>query len=238
MAGTARRLLRAVRAGRVSELIPSCPPEPAATVGFDAPVLLVHGYLGTPDCWAHVVPQLHQAGFVNVFSLGYNALASTIPVLAADVVRASSTAMQRARSGQVHLVGHSLGGLVIRYAVQRLGLSAVAGGVVTIATPHQGAPLAAVAPGVVGAQMRPGSALLHHLPALSATPGVHWLVVDSAQDLVLSRAPLRVDAEVRYRVVDGRGHQAVLRSDELVSTLVGHLVEVEAARAAGIADAA
>ena len=37
-------------------------------------------------------------------------------------------------------------------------------------------------------------------------------------------------------MVNGRGHQAILRSDELSETLVGHLVEVEGQIAA--ADAA
>ncbi|MGB8381880.1 MAG: alpha/beta fold hydrolase [Dermatophilaceae bacterium] len=238
MAASARRLLRAVRAERLSQLTPITASEPLHRPRFDVPVLLVHGYLGTPACWTHVVPQLHGAGFVNVFSLGYNALASTIPVLAADVVGAAEAARGQARADGVHLVGHSLGGLVIRYAVQQLGLSSTARSVVTIATPHQGSPFASVAPGVVGAQMRPGSSLLHHLPPLSSTPQVSWLVVDSAQDIVVSKPRPRVDGGARYRVVNARGHQAILRSDELVETLVGHLVEVEQARAGTVVDAA
>ena len=86
--------------------------------------------------------------------------------------------------------------------------------------------------------MRPGSSLLAHLPPLSSTPGVCWLVVDSTQDLVVSKPLAGVDGGVRYRVVDGRGHQAILRSDGLAQTLVGHLVEVEQARAAAVIDAA
>lgn len=231
MATTAGRLLRAVRAERASQLTSIAAPAKHGGPRFDAPVLLVHGYLGTPACWVRLVPQLHHAGFVNVFSLGYNALASTIPVLAADVVRAADTAMGQARTGEVHLVGHSLGGLVIRYAVQQLGLSAATRSVVTIATPHRGSPFASVAPGAVGAQMRPGSSLLHHLPPLASTPDVSWLVVDSAQDIVVSKPPLHGSSGVvQYRVVEGRGHQAVLRSDELAETLVRYLVEVEDVR--------
>jgi pimeloyl-ACP methyl ester carboxylesterase len=237
MAASARRLLRAVRAGRASELVPIDPPELVNGPRATTPVLLVHGYLGTPDCWSRLVPQLHRAGFVTLFGLGYNSLASTIPVLAADVVRAAETAMHEAHADHIHLVGHSLGGLVIRYAVQRLGLSPTVGAVVTIATPHHGSHLAAVAPGVVGAQMRPGSSLLAHLPPLSATSGVSWLVVDSAQDIVVSKtttsapsAPHGPDGVVRYRLVEGRGHQAVLRSAELGRTVVDHLVDAERVR--------
>ncbi len=232
MAASARRLLQAVRAERASQLTPLTMPPLGPGPRFEVPVLLVHGYLGTPSCWAHIVPQLHRGGFGNVFSFGYNALASTIPVLAADVVREAEAAMRQSRCAAVHLVGHSLGGLVIRYAVQQLGLAAAARTVVTIATPHSGSPFAAVAPGVVGAQMRPGSSLLHHLPPLSSTPQVSWLVLESAQDIVVSKATSGYDGEVRYRVVNGRGHQAILRSDELGQALVGHLVDAEEATAA------
>ena len=140
MAVTARRLLRAVRAERMSQLVCIDSSEPTCGQPFQTPVLLVHGYLGTSACWDPLVPELHQAGFGNVFSLGYNALSSTIPVLAADVVRAAQTAMDRAGASQVHLVGHSLGGLVIRYAVQQLGLSSATGGVVTSRRPITAAP--------------------------------------------------------------------------------------------------
>lgn len=258
MATTVGRLLGSVRAERESRLA-WVPPSSASADRQDrpsnsarsgtappaAPVLLVHGYLGTPAGWEPLVPGLHEAGIGDVFTFGYNALASTIPLLAADVVGAAHEAMTRSSTDRVHLVGHSLGGLVIRYAVQRLGLAAAASAVVTVATPHLGSPFAVVAPGIVGAQMRPGSALLAHLPALASTSGVRWLVVDCEQDLVVSRLPSvtgenRIDdpgagaagardaagstGEVTHLVVTGVGHQGILRSDQLRRAVVEHLV--------------
>lgn len=248
---------------RVSAQLPTPASRPRADRtppgnGPALPVLLVHGYLGTPSCWDRLVPRLHDAGVDDVFTFGYNAIASTIPLLAADLVRAAELAMDRTRTNGIHLAGHSLGGLVIRYAVQRLGLSAVADAVVTIATPHRGSPLAVVAPGVAGAQMRPGSALLHHLPPLWSTSGVRWLVVDSDQDLVVppSLPPttdsppegppadtLRADSiavgaggasvasgAVEHVVVSGIGHQGILRSPQVCDAVVRHLEQVTAAR--------
>lgn len=252
MATTVGRLLLSIRAERESRLTWVVPPtldssdhpqtaHPPASgctrlrTKTALPVLLVHGYLGTPASWDPLVPALHRAGFADVCTFGYNALASTIPLLAADVVRAADQAMERSGKGGIHLVGHSLGGLVIRYAVQRLGLCAAADGVVTVATPHRGSPFATVAPGVAGAQMRPGSALLHQLPPLAGTSGVRWLVVDSEQDLIVSRSlPPTTDSPtathhphgtggVRYLVVRGGGHQSVLRSEHIREVVVGHL---------------
>jgi triacylglycerol lipase len=61
----------------------------------------------------------------------------------------------------VDLVGYSLGGLVARHAVQRLG--APVRRLVTIATPHHGTWLAHGLRGAAGVEMRPGSAFLRDL---------------------------------------------------------------------------
>lgn len=61
----------------------------------------------------------------------------------------------------VDLVGYSLGGLVARYALQRLGVPVRR--FVTIATPHRGTWLAHGLRNPAGEEMRPGSAFLRDL---------------------------------------------------------------------------
>ena len=63
------------------------------------------------------------------------------------------------------LVAFSMGGLVSRYYVQRLGGTRRVGRFVTLASPHRGTLTAKAWPGVGGRQMRPGSAFLHDLNA-------------------------------------------------------------------------
>ncbi|MDB5099017.1 MAG: lipase [Cyanobacteria bacterium RYN_339] len=94
------------------------------------------------------------------------------PVQAVDLAPADGThslanlaqqadAAIRAVEGPVDLVGYSLGGLVARYAIQRLG-SPVAR-LVTIATPHQGTWIAHGLRNVAGREMRPNSPFLQDL---------------------------------------------------------------------------
>jgi pimeloyl-ACP methyl ester carboxylesterase len=219
MASLTIRLPTAVRRSP-PDLIPLSSGQVATTDVLSTPVLLIHGYLGTETCWAHLVPSLQLAGFRNLSAFRYNSLAAGIPELAADLIRAANYAMASSESRGIHLVGHSLGGLVARYAVQRLGLDASALGVVTIATPHQGSMLARVAPGRVGAQMRPGSSLLTELPALSATPGVSWAVINSDNDMVLPKVRAETPGSV---LLHGHGHQTILRSPELADAVIKHL---------------
>jgi triacylglycerol lipase len=61
------------------------------------------------------------------------------------------------------LVGYSMGGLVSRYYLQRLGGLEHVHRFVTVSTPHHGSVLAHLVPNPGGRQMRPGSAFLRDL---------------------------------------------------------------------------
>lgn len=73
-------------------------------------------------------------------------------------VRKTFTSEQR-----FDLVGYSMGGLVSRYYLQRLGGLERVHRFVTVSSPHQGSVLAWLVPNAGGRQMRPGSAFLRDL---------------------------------------------------------------------------
>ncbi len=222
LAAGARGLRAAVQAPRTADLVAVPRSEvPRHDTRSTVPVLLVHGYLGSTTTWSTVVRQLHGAGFANVFTLRYNTLSAAIPEIGAQLHRTAHEAMDRTGEGRVHLVGHSLGGLVVRYAVQRLGLATEAWGVVTVATPHRGSAFAYAAVGAAGAQMRPGAELLAGLPPLRSTEGVQWLVVDAAHDVV---APRVSHEGVAGAVLPSWGHQTILRQPELARLVTEHLL--------------
>ncbi|MGH3994856.1 MAG: esterase/lipase family protein, partial [Pseudonocardiaceae bacterium] len=171
------------------------------------PVVLVHGYLGTAAPWAPLVRRLHAEGVVNVFTLGYDSLSTGVPQLAAELADQVATVSTQ---GHVHLVGHSLGGLVARYAVQRLGLDHVTRTVITVATPHRGSPLALFGPGPAAAALRPGSMLLRELPPLETTKQVRWAVIHAGADLVVP--PPQTGEGLS---LPGYGHHSILSAPEL-----------------------
>ena len=123
-------------------------------------VVLVHGLFGKPADWRHVVREL-EAGLggrgVRIFVSRANLLWRTFDGvdvcgarLAAEVE--ALVAAEGAGLETISIVGHSLGGLIGRYAVGVLSDEAsrkMAGlqphSFVTIATPHLGAPAAGTA---------------------------------------------------------------------------------------------
>lgn len=190
------------------------------------PVLLLHGYLGTEAAWASLTERLHTAGFGHVFTLGYDSLSAGVPELAACLVDAANTVATRTGQSYVHLVGHSLGGLVIRYVVQELGLDTMTCGVVTVATPYRGVGLVRLGPGPAAAQLRPTSTFLRHLPPLTETQAVRWAAIYGGADVVVPAPRGGHDVSIR-----GYGHHSILHSAEFAAMMVAHLVATEDLRA-------
>jgi pimeloyl-ACP methyl ester carboxylesterase len=204
------------RATRLTEF----PVAEVATI--TTPLILVHGFLGTGAGWAPLVRGLRGSGVAHVFSLRYDALGAGVPHAAAALVDAAAAVMARTGTPAVHLVGHSLGGLVARYAVQRLGLDAVTRSVLTVATPHEGTWLARFGPGPSAAALRPGSAFLAALPPVESTPGVRWGFIDAGADVVV---PARGAAGAVS--VPAYGHLGILRAPELGDAVLRHLLRAE-----------
>ncbi|MGH3622299.1 MAG: esterase/lipase family protein [Sciscionella sp.] len=182
------------------------------------PVLLLHGYLGTEAAWTPLAERLHAAGFRHVYTFGYDSLSVGVPELAASLVDAAH--MIAAQTGQpaVHVVGHSLGGVIARYAVQQLRLHVLTPTVVMIATPYRGVGLARLGPGPAAAQLRSTSTLLRQLPPLAQTPAVRWAAIYGSADFVVPPPPTGHDLSL-----SGYGHHSILHSTELATTVITHL---------------
>ena len=102
------------------------------------PIVLVHGYGSSSACWFRVERSLRRVGFSTIRTMTYRPAASDIPTLAARLVRFTRALTVATGTARVHLVGHCLGGLIIRYAVGVLELGLLVDTAITVATPHRG----------------------------------------------------------------------------------------------------
>lgn len=149
--------LVAVLAGLLARFdAPPLPPD-----ATQRPVLLVHGILSNGRDMERLARHLRSEGReVHVPTLTPNGGTAPIEELAQQLAAYAGRELQGRR---FDLVGFSMGGLVSRYYLQRLGGLDHVGRFVTLATPHQGTRMAHLAsfPGWV--QMRPGSDFLRDL---------------------------------------------------------------------------
>jgi pimeloyl-ACP methyl ester carboxylesterase len=193
------------------------------------PVVLVHGYAGTDAVWSPARRALHEAGFGYVVSLSYNSFATDPCEVSAELTRLALRAADDAKAAGVHLVGHSLGGLIVGRAVaESPALAALAATAVTIASPHRGAPLARIAPGRCARLMHPVRPLLRG--AAPAARGPRWLAYYSDGDRIVPPASARLDDAARPAtnvLIPGCGHVTICRDPRLLRSLVSELIRTE-----------
>ncbi len=125
-------------------------------------VLLVHGLNDTRAIFQTMAPSLIKLGW-SVYDLDLLPSNGELPLdklaqQVADYVNATFSSEQK-----LSLIGFSMGGIVSRYYIQRLGGIEKVKNFITIASPHQGTWVAQLfhTPGCV--QMRPNSAFLQDL---------------------------------------------------------------------------
>lgn len=126
------------------------------------PVVLVHGIWNTAGIFSVLQRYLESAGWqVYALSMSPNNGDAPLSVLAEQV---AAFVEDRLGSEQpFDLVGFSMGGLVSRYYLQRLGGLARVQRFVSVSTPHQGTALALFSQRLGVSQMRPGSSFLKAL---------------------------------------------------------------------------
>ena len=158
MSATARTLLFAA----LAMTLLTTAPEATATATAQPPVLLIHGIKDDARKMEPLARYLRSHGrTVHTMNLkpswgqvGLEELAGQLE----EFVRQTFPAHER-----FDLVGFSMGGLVSRYYLQRLGGMERVHRFVTISTPHRGTVMAFLIPNEGCRQMRPGSAFLRDL---------------------------------------------------------------------------
>ena len=142
-------------------------------------IVLLHGYMMNRTNWLWLGPHLARRGLGPLHGLSYFTLqpiADSARRLAAYV----EALAKREGIERVDLVGHSMGGLVARYYIEKLGGAARVRRLITIATPHHGTRLGRLAIGAARREIVPGSP--HCAPFTGAPEGVDYTSIWSRAD--------------------------------------------------------
>ncbi|MCF3103886.1 alpha/beta fold hydrolase [Streptomyces roseoverticillatus] len=178
------------------------------------PVLLLHGFIDNRSVFVLLRRSLRRHGWKQVESLNYSPLTCDIRTAARLLGRHVEDICARTGQQRVDVVGHSLGGLIARYYVQRMGGDARVRLLVTLGTPHSGtraASLLAAHPLV--RQMRPGSDVVAELAGPAPDCATHFISFWSDLDqLMMPVECARIDhpdLSARNVRVTGVGHLAL-----------------------------
>src|SRR3954451_24253422 len=193
------------------------------------PVVLVHGFGHNAGAWTKLATRLATAGFLDLTPVTYG-IDDDVPAIAARIADEVEAITTSRGVDRVHLVGHSLGGVAIRYWHDELGGAARADAVVTLGAPLRGLPWARLPfVGRVVHDLVEGSAANAPVGRRSASHA-SWTTVGGAFDvLVPARRAHLDDAEV---VDVEAGHAGLLTSPVAGAEVCIALLHAEETRAA------
>jgi triacylglycerol lipase len=202
------------------------------------PVLLVHGFGGTASSWSFLARTLSARG-LTVDAMTYTPFGTSVERLADRLVVEVEKLLAQTGPDKLHLVGHSLGGVVIAQAVAGGRLTGLVDTVVTIAAPFGGSPWANLLPfGAVIRALREDSPLLRRIASAPLPDGVRWLAFTATLDMIVpGLRSVPVPAEVKTVTVGGVGHLGMLLSQQVAARIVAALPAEGDAGAYGAAHA-
>lgn len=214
-------------------LIPGCCTGRGPAPSRLPPVILVHGLYHNPAAWFVMRRRLALAGFTDVRAHGYASFGRNFADIAGGLARLMLEAAKGAPGGRVLLVGHSLGGLVIRAACAdaRLGGTCRVAGIVTLGTPHQGSTLAGMlAVGRLGRGLAPGGEVIRLLRALPACRAQALSLYTPTDNMVLPLGGALLSereraAGWRESALPPMSHVGLLYSGEAAREAIGFLRE-------------
>ncbi len=193
------------------------------------PVLMLHG-LGHNQSWSYKLQRnLCRDGFASR-SVNYHTFCRSLNDCADIVAEHIWEFTGRSAAPAVHVVAHSIGGLVLRAAINRHPeiQDYVATGI-TIGSPHRGTPWAygpgAVVPfvGHLVRELRPGSRTLAQIDEQTVSGTTRWVSMYSISDEIVPLCygqlehPLLDVQQVEYR---GLGHYGLIYHPSVLAAVL------------------
>ena len=173
------------------------------------PIVLVHGIVDNRSIFTVLRRGLRRRGFGCIRTFSYAPNTGDVRETAARFGTFVEEVCEETGSDRVYVVGHSLGGLIARYYVQRIDPADRVHTLVTLGTPHHGTHAARLLPVGLVRQLRPESDLIAELDEPS-TCRTRFLAFHSDLDHLIvpaENAALRhPDLQVANVAVSGVGH--------------------------------
>ncbi|MDX1802949.1 MAG: alpha/beta fold hydrolase [Alcanivorax sp.] len=185
----------------------------------ETPVILVHGYGGNSANLLTMQWRLRLRGWSNVYSVGYTPPHINARKLAAQVNDHVLRILEATGADKAHLICHSMGGPLTRYALKNLDLAGRIDKVITLGSPHQGSRIAALFPARgAAAQMRYQSPFIRELDEGGECPGGarFYAIFSDMDNFVLPVSTAMLKGAEENILVPYLGHCALLFSNRVL----------------------
>ena len=195
------------------------------------PILLVHGLIDNRSIFTLLRRGLTRRGFSNIFAMNYATVMADVRTAAIRLAEEVEEIVAETGYERIHVIGHSLGGLIARYYVTRLGGDERVHTLVTLGTPHGGTYTAYALGTRLTRQLRPGSPLLQELAEPAPGCRTRFIAYWSDADLVIlpqrNAAITHADLAARNIPLHGAGHLSLPILGDVVHGIGAALAQLD-----------
>ncbi len=196
----------------------------------DRPIVLCHGYMHNRSGFFLMGHRLRRAGRENIVALNFPPSSKGVPYFAERLSEAVDRALEHAGGNKVDLIGHSMGGLVVRYYMEKLGGAARVNVAVQLGAPNAGTKMAVFgkflpAIGIFppAEQFTIDSELIAGFQCSGGTPPNMIALWSDFDSVILPPENARLPEPAANRMIPGMGHIAFIYSrrvfDEIMRVL-------------------
>ncbi len=175
----------------------------------ETPVLLLHGLFNNRASWFWFKAGLRSNGFNNIATINLSSWHNE-EVLTELVAKKVDELRHRLGVNKVHLVCHSMGGIIARNYIQLRGGAEKIDCCVILGSPHAGSKLAPLSLAPLGRVLVPGSEFLRRLNEAEPPAGVRITNICTRKDnMVLPNENSRLSWGEQVEL-DGLGHTGLI----------------------------
>jgi pimeloyl-ACP methyl ester carboxylesterase len=195
------------------------------------PILLLHGLVDNRSIFTVLRRALRRRGFGRIWTMNYHVLTHDVRAAAQRLAATVDAICEQTGYERIHVIGHSMGGIIARYYVQRMGGDARVHTLVTLGSPHAGTRAAHLLPRGVCRQLTPRSDVITELAAPATDCRTRFVSFWSDLDgLISPKASARIDhpdLAARNVFVRGVGHMSLPIDGRVTREIAATLAQLD-----------
>jgi triacylglycerol lipase len=195
------------------------------------PILLLHGLVDNRSIFTVLRRALRRRGFGRIWTMNYHVLTHDVRAAAKRLEATVEAICEQTGYERIHVIGHSMGGIIARYYVQRMGGDARVHTLVTLGSPHGGTRAAHLLPRGVLRQLTARSDVIAELTAPAPACRTRFLSFWSDLDALISpKKSARIDhpdLAVRNVFVRGVGHMSLPIDGRVTREIAATLAQLD-----------
>lgn len=201
------------------------PQRQKAEIQGETPVLLLHGLFNNRASWFWLRLALRRNGFHNIVTMNLSSW-HTEERLTELVAKKVDELRHGLGVEKVHLIGHSMGGIIARNFIQLRGGAAKIDRCVCLGSPHAGSKLAPFTVTTLGKVLVPNSDFLKRLAEAPVPEGPQMTCIYSSKDnMVLPVESARLHWAENI-LLDGMGHTSLIYRKPALKAVISALQDV------------